>query len=63
MRGLASYSEVLEVLDGLPVAVREARRLRGLTLRATADAAGVHSTRSAGSNAASATSSWRMPSR
>lgn len=36
-----SYSEILAVLDALPLIVREARRRRGLSFRGVADEAGV----------------------
>jgi len=39
--GLTTYTEVLEVLDNLRVAVREARRRDGLSLRDLSDRAGI----------------------
>lgn len=35
------YTELADVLDGLPLLVREARRARGLSLRAAADQIGI----------------------
>lgn len=37
----ASIAEVIEVLDDLPVMLRTARRMRGLSLRAVADECGI----------------------
>lgn len=36
----ATYSEIADVLDALPVIIREARRARGLSLRDAADQIG-----------------------
>ena len=36
MDGLTPYPEIADVLDRLPILLREARRARGLSVRATA---------------------------
>lgn len=38
---LTTYSELADVIDNLPLLVREARRARGLSQRAAADQIGV----------------------
>lgn len=40
-RPMASYGELAEVIDNLPLLVREARRARGLSLRRVAEQTGL----------------------